>query len=936
MRKPIHQMKNFIAILLLFCTLNVLAQGEANHWFFGRGAGIDFKGGTASPISGSSINTYEGCASFSNANGDLLFYTDGIKVWNKNHTIMPNGTNLLGNPSSTQSAIIVPHPGNSSLFYIFTVGANDYDRAGNLIRSTDGLNCYTVDMSSNGGLGDVVGSSIDLSIGQNAQWTEKVTSVKGAECNTFWVISLVNNTFVSYKIDINGLNTTPIPSPVNYSESDPRGYLKASPNGKKIASAAQGNRGNLLLYSFNDITGKVANDGQLLISNIGLDGQSYGVEFSPRSSKLYCATYNYDTNINKLFQFDLENPNIISGKILINSKFGFRGALQLAPNGKIYATVPPSYDNGTRFLDAINLPDELGINCNYQENAIDLGSGRAMQGLPPFIASIASIFSQIEITTIDDKGIKHIINDQTIDLCNGSNFEAIPEPLSGTVTYKWYFNNASTPFSSLENLPFTNLTPAENGLYSLVVIQTDTCGIIKTLKGEFSIAVHDSPSINSFFELKQCDEDGVADGFTDFNLNEANDFLTIGDTSLKVTYFLNYNDADSGVNEIGVSSFSNKTQTIVYARIENQYGCHSIAQVDLLVSSTSFLPNYLKIMTHCDNDDIIDGFDMFNLAENSNDIIAQFPTGQNLSVSYYRNLMDAQLEENEIPQNKPYINEIPFNQAIYVRVESEDNGECFGLGPHLNLVVEQRPEFELDETVIYCLNLPPITVSTYNAKENYTYEWRNENGTVIGSNPFLEISSEGEYSVIATSIYGCKSYSKTIKVIPSIIASITQNDLTVVDDSENNSITISTNNLGIGDYEFSLNDPYGNYQDEPYFENIIYGIHLLYIRDKNSCGIAQIEVSVIGYPKFFTPNNDGYNDTWNVLGVSENFFQRASIYIFDRFGKLIAEIGLYSEGWNGTFNGKLLPSTDYWFSVELVDFKGNVRVKKGHFSLIRR
>jgi gliding motility-associated-like protein len=242
----------------------------------------------------------------------------------------------------------------------------------------------------------------------------------------------------------------------------------------------------------------------------------------------------------------------------------------------------------------------------------------------------------------------------------------------------------------------------------------------------------------------------------------------------------------------------------------------------------------------------------------------------------------------------------------------------------------------LDESVIYCLNLPPITVSTFNAQGNYTYEWKNENGTVVGNNPYLEISSAGNYSVIATSAEGCESFSKTIKVTPSVIATITQNDMTIVDDSSNNSITINTNNLGIGDYEFSLIDAYGNYQDEPYFQNVIPGIHTIYIKDKNSCGTASIEISVIGYPKFFTPNNDGQNDTWNVLGVSENFYQSATVHIFDRFGKLITEINLYSNGWNGLLNGQFLPSTDYWFSVKLVDLKGNIRFKKGHFSLIRR
>ncbi|MFO7673836.1 MAG: hypothetical protein R6V74_09030, partial [Lutibacter sp.] len=446
-------MKNFITIFLFFCSLSVLAQGEANFWFFGQQGGLNFNGGTATVATGSQIDTNEGNATFSDATGNLLFYTDGTTVWNKNHNIMPNGTNLLGNPSSSQSAIIVPHPGNSNLFYIFTVGANEYNIINNvsvLIRATDGLNCYTVDMRLNGGLGDVVsGSKVDLSIGQNPQWTEKVTSVKGAECNTFWVISLVNNTFVSYKIDTTGLVNSPIISPVNYNSNDRRGYLKVSPDGKKLASATQGNQGNLLLYSFDDTNGEVANDGQMLISDIQQDGQPYGVEFSPRSSRLYCATNTYISNNNfiyKLWQFDVENPNIASSKFLVKSKPGYRGALQLAPNGKIYATVPPNYSNGTRFLDAINLPDELGINCSYQENAMDLGNGRAMQGLPPFIASI---LLPVEIT---DGITTQNLNNTIAKRCLGENYTLTPINILGTSSYKWTFNGIPIGDASISSV----------------------------------------------------------------------------------------------------------------------------------------------------------------------------------------------------------------------------------------------------------------------------------------------------------------------------------------------------------------------------------------------------------------------------------------------------------------------------------------------------
>jgi len=102
-------MKKLTFLIFLLNSVVIFAQGEANHWFFVQNAGINFNNGTATSTTGS-LNTIEGCASFSDISGDLLFYTDGITVWDKNHTKMPNGQNLLGDPSSTQSAIIVPHP----------------------------------------------------------------------------------------------------------------------------------------------------------------------------------------------------------------------------------------------------------------------------------------------------------------------------------------------------------------------------------------------------------------------------------------------------------------------------------------------------------------------------------------------------------------------------------------------------------------------------------------------------------------------------------------------------------------------------------------------------------------------------------------------------------------------------------------------------------
>jgi gliding motility-associated-like protein len=1124
-------MKKIVQIFLLIFSISAFSQGEANNWFFGQNAGLNFNSSTPTPITGNLI-TYEGCASFSDANGDLLFYTDGTKVWNKNGAVMPNGNNLKGDPSSSQSAIIVPHPGNTNLYYIFTVGANNYDNQGNIVKPTEGLHCYIVDITANGGSGDVIGNAIDLSDGKNAQWTEKVTSVKGTECNTFWVISLVNNTFYSYKIDTSGLITSPVISTVNNYANDPRGYLKVSPDGKKLASATYGINSNLLLYSFDDTNGAVANNGEMLLSDSNYIDQAYGVEFSTLSTKLYCSTASYNQPTNdytyKLYQFDLNSNNITASKTLIHTELGFRGALQLAPNGKIYATIPVNYSLGTPFLDAINAPDELGSACDFETDVINLSPGVAMQGLPPFIASL---LLPIEIT---DNNSNQNINKTTVKRCIGETYSITAENITGNPTYEWTFNNNIV--SSTASLNLGSLTSSSAGTYYLTVETTDACGFRITYKGEvtletynpptitkpsninqcdndndgfytfdlhtlkdseilngqdpnefevlyftnqidadnntntilgnytnnttyssntliariqnknnsicyettsfvvtvfetpnppttisnyticdsnitgtdtdgietfnlnsknseilngqssnnftityftdaalskpvltpnnfqntsnpqtiyakivnnnnpncinstsFIIEVFQLPTITNYFQFKQCDEDGTNDSFTDFNLTEANTYLTNNNSALTVTYYLNTTDAELGNNSINPYPFSNQTQSTVYARIENENGCYRTAQVDLLVSSTHFPTGYLKTVSTCDLDAINDGISTFILKDNDAAIINQFPSGQNLTVSYYRNLNDVQLEQNKIDKNNPYANEIPENQTIYVRVESEDNGACFGLGPHLQLTVHKRPEFELDSTAIYCQNLNPINVSTYNPKGNYTYQWTDENNNIISSSSDATISSEGKYTVIATSSsYECKSFPHSIQVNPSIIAAISQNDIQIVDDSENNSITINTNNLGIGDYEFALDDSFGNYQDEPVFTNVAPGIHTIYIQDKKGCGIAQIDVSIIGYPKFFTPNNDGVNDTWKILGVNGNFYANSKIFIFDRFGKLITQIDPKGEGWNGVFNGQYLPASDYWFSVELIDKNGNIKIRKGHFSLIRR
>ena len=897
--------KNYIIYFLLvlfFSTTN--AQKEASHWYFGENAGLDFSSGIPVTDTNGSLFTMEGCATISNALGELLFYTDGSSVWNKDHSIMPTGKDLFGDSSSSQSAIIVPKPGAINIYYIFTV-----DWGG----GNKGLNYYVVDMTLDGGLGDVIGNNNSPTPNNLivSPISEKITAVKVTDEDAFWVISFKEGTFYVFKIDSNGIDMTPINGNSGFSIiEDRRGYLKTSPDGTKIVSANMTT--GTYIYDFDSATGIVSDERQL-----DLNGEfAYGVEFSPLSKKLYLSTGNYTINndteeinpaIEKLFQFniDIRNPtstNLNGTRVELHSYINTRAALQIGIDGKIYRAIDRS-----NFLGVIDNPEGDGRAANYIHSAINLGNKISRQGLPPFIQSFFAA----------------IVETQNICLGNTTNFSIESnEPILSIV---WDFGDGS-PTS-------TDLNPGHiyesAGDYQITVIIT-TADEIKTINQRISI--FDLPSIITPITLNQCDDD--IDGFSYFNLRESEILISNNDPALTFSYHLTRNDADSDINAIeNELMFSNTTASLIFVRVQNNVGCYQIAELNLRVSTTAIPTNFSLDIFECDNDlndgDDTNGITTFNFSSATQDILALFPINHNLAVTYYQNITEALSEENPIDATNYRNENSPFSQQIVVRVEDQSNNACLGLGYHIKLNVSKLPEFELVEQEFLCLNeLPnPLTITVENPKGEYNYEWRDQNGTIVSSNSTsgsIEVLAAGKYYVTA-SLDSCDR-TKEISIIPSNIATVQNID--VVDDSDNNMITIQVN--GEGSYEYSLDNIEGPYQDQNFFENVSAGIHMVFVKDINGCGVIFEEVSVIGYPRFFTPNGDGFNDTWQVQGVS--FQPNSKVLIFDRFGKVLAKIDPNGEGWDGTYNGKLMPQSDYWFLVKLDDG----RTRRGHFSLITR
>jgi hypothetical protein len=361
---------------LLFISANSVAQGEANNWYFGENAGLDFNSGSPMALTDGQVHSIEGSAVMSDANGNLLFYTDGATVWNRNHQILLNGAGLLGELSSTQSALIIQKPGSTHIYYIFTTSQAQ--------RFEDWVFCYSeVDMNLDGGLGGITSN-------KNVQLfepiAEKITAVKHANGQDIWVLThdKFTNKYLSYLVTNMGVNTTPIVftggSIDNGSEnigviiySPNRGQIKASPDGTKIACAFS-NVNKVDLLDFNNATGQFTY--RFTINQVE---SPYAVEFSPNNSLLYVTGYNNPTL--RQYNLTLSTPaQIIATSYNFPNTVGtVTWGMQMGPDEKIYLR-----SSEQSFLNCIQYPNGIGLNCIFTTNAVPLNGRNAWLGFPNF------------------------------------------------------------------------------------------------------------------------------------------------------------------------------------------------------------------------------------------------------------------------------------------------------------------------------------------------------------------------------------------------------------------------------------------------------------------------------------------------------------------------------------------------------------------------
>ena len=262
-----------------------------------------------------------------------------------------------------------------------------------------------------------------------------------------------------------------------------------------------------------------------------------------------------------------------------------------------------------------------------------------------------------------------------------------------------------------------------------------------------------------------------------------------------------------------------------------------------------------------------------------------------------------------------------------------------GLGPYISLKVNPLPNFDLPETMLVCVN--PVTgTGSYSINATpqtpgvYSYVWTPTNPSLDAfgnQTAFFNAHQTGTYSVVVTNTAtNCIRQDEIVITTSSPRVSVTAVLITPLFSSGLSSIQANATG-GFGEYEYSLDGI--DWQDSPVFTNLENGTYIIQVRDKEQCAVRfSNPIQTISYPNFFTPNGDSYNDFWNINGLTPNF--EAKIYIYDRYGKLIKRLLPNEVGWDGTFNGQPLTSTDYWFKIE---YKENNQFKefKSHFSLKR-
>lgn len=357
-------MRFTITLYVFMLVVSAFGQERAMIWYFGDQAGLDFRQGAPRVLNNGVMKAVAGCSCICDENSQLLFYTNGNEVWNRNHVMMQNGDSLLGSQLRNQNSVIVPMPLSDSVYYIFTVFASD---------TLQRFSYSVVNTNLDNGLGRVTLKNVPVS----DNILEKIAAVSHCNKQDYWIITHgSDNFFYCYLFTDTGLVLPPVKSLTGTQPRTDIGYLKVSPAGDKVVIPINNDILLAEVFSFDNHTGMISQPVPIWIK----EDVTYcnGIEFSPDGHLLYIDTGGRSFD---LWQFNLMEKDVVQlNTSAISIASGNNFAMQLAPDGKIYIA-----SENRAYLNAILDPDELGDACNYKREAIAFTHGKSLMGLPNFV-----------------------------------------------------------------------------------------------------------------------------------------------------------------------------------------------------------------------------------------------------------------------------------------------------------------------------------------------------------------------------------------------------------------------------------------------------------------------------------------------------------------------------------------------------------------------
>ncbi|MEJ2113522.1 MAG: T9SS type B sorting domain-containing protein, partial [Flavobacteriaceae bacterium] len=656
-------------------------------------------------------------------------------------------------------------------------------------------------------------------------------------------------------------------------------------------------------------------------------------------------TFNLPYNVCDDYQIDNDNTNGIAN-------FDFSDATtqilaQFPPGQTLTVTYFTNLADALQEANAIvDISDHRNDASPYVQNIVvrvDSDVLNACLGLGEYIT-----------LTVDSVPVENTISDYILcDIGNGqADFDLTTKDAEviGTQTQDILISYHETPDDAENNInaiasPYSNLTNPQT-IYVRAQFDNNANGVGDTdecvsTDMSFQLIVNPNPVIFQPDIIQICNDQVN----TTYDLTIREDQITGGDTTIILSYFESQMDLDNNNPIVSPNMYNNNLfnrDIIVLATGVNT--CTSTVTLSLETILYENLDNTPKTIEECEVDN--DGFDNFDLTRREIEILNGLDP-LNFTFDYYEIEADAIAgNSNSISNPTSFVNTQAVTQTIYARVTPVTN-QCFVIVP-ITLIVNPVPEIAIEDQYVICLSSagqritptletfltnPPI--DTQLSTMEFSFQWYQGepvpgNEIVGATDSFYDPTTDGIFSVLATNVItGC-----TIPATTEVIASYPPESITIniISEAFSSDDIIEISVSGNGTYEYSLD--HGLWQLSSRFESVNGGQHTVYVRDLYNCNeIFQVE-TIIDYPRFFTPNGDAYNNSWNIYGIENQ--PLAKIYIYDRYGKLLKQLDPTGPGWDGTFNGEPLPSSDYWFTVEYEEpSNGSMRIFKSHFSLKR-